>query len=100
MRAARRGAKADMRANLAKRQMLAGQPALGARAGLGSPLAAEMLSRAGFDWVLVDCQHGNWEDEGALEAFRAICLGPAAPMARVRQNDFGAIGRLLDRGAL
>lgn len=89
-----------MRANLAKRQMLAGQPALGARAGLGSPLAAEMLSRAGFDWVVVDCQHGNWDDTAALEAFRAICLGPAAPMARVRQNNFGAIGGLLDRGAL
>lgn len=89
-----------MRANHAKRLMLAGQPALGARAGLGSPLAAELLSRAGFDWVVVDCQHGNWEDDGALAAFRAICLGPAAPMARVRQNDFAAIGRLLDRGAL
>jgi len=89
-----------MRPNLTKRRMLEGKPALGARAGLGSPLAAELLSRAGFDWVLVDCQHGNWEDTGALEAFRAICLGTAAPMARVRQNDFGAIGRLLDRGAL
>ncbi len=88
-----------MRPNLAKRKMLAGQPALGARAGLGSPLAAEMLSRAGFDWVLVDGQHGNWDDTSALEAFRAICLGTAAPMARVRANDFGAIGRLLDRGA-
>ena len=88
-----------MRRNDAKRKLLAGQPALGARAGLGAPLAAELLSKAGFDWVLVDCQHGNWEDSGALEAFRAIALGPAAPMAGVRANDFGAIGRLLDRGA-
>ena len=31
---------------------------------------------------------------------RAISLGSAAPMARVRQNDFAAIGRLLDQGAL
>jgi len=29
-----------------------------------------------------------------------ICLGGAVPLARVSQNDFGAIGRLLDRGAL
>jgi len=89
-----------MRINTAKARMLEGKPAIGAIASLGSPVAAEVLSRAGFDFVLLDCQHGNWEDQTALLAFRTICLGPAVPMARVRQNDFYAIGRLLDRGAL
>jgi 4-hydroxy-2-oxoheptanedioate aldolase len=89
-----------MRINTAKAQMLEGKPAIGAIAALGSPVAAEVLSRIGFDFVLLDCQHGNWEDETALLAFRLISLGPAVPMARVRQNDFYAIGRLLDRGAL
>jgi 4-hydroxy-2-oxoheptanedioate aldolase len=89
-----------VRANGAKRKLLAGQSAIGAGARLGSPLAAEQLSRAGFDWIVVDTQHGNWDDTAALDAFRAICLGSAAPMARVRGNDFAAIGRLLDRGAL
>ena len=36
----------------------------------------------------------------ALAAFRAISLQNAIPMARVRQNDFYTIGRVLDRGAL
>ncbi len=89
-----------MRINTAKGRMLEGKPAIGAIASLGSPLAAEILSRTGFDFVLVDCQHGNWEDEGAMLAFRSVCLGAAVPMARVRQNDYYAIGRLLDRGAL
>ena len=89
-----------MRVNTAKQRMREGKAALGASVSLRSPWAAEILSQAGFDFVMVDCQHGNWEDEGALLAFRAICLGPAVPMARVRQNDFAAIGRLLDRGAL
>jgi 4-hydroxy-2-oxoheptanedioate aldolase len=90
----------ELRFNTAKAQMLAGKPAIGAIASLGSPMAAEVLSRIGFDFVLLDCQHGNWEDDTALLAFHLIGLGPAVPMARVRQNDFYAIGRLLDRGAL
>ncbi len=80
--------------------MLQGEPAIGVGAVLGSHLGVELLSHAGFDWILVDGQHGNWEDEAALLAFRAISLGGAVPMARVRQNNFSAIGRLLDQGAL
>ncbi len=89
-----------MRINAAKGRMLAGQPALGAAAALGSPLAAELLSLAGFDFVMVDLQHGEWDEARSTAAFHQICLGPATPMARVRQNDFYAIGQLLDRGAL
>ena len=89
-----------MRKNTALARMLAGEPAVGALAGLGSPLAVELLSFAGFDYVLIDNQHGVWDDNSSMAAFHNICLGPAVPMARVQQNDFGAIGRLLDRGAL
>ena len=35
-----------------------------------------------------------------MQAFRSIGLGSAVPMARVQKNDFGFIGRLLDKGAL
>jgi 4-hydroxy-2-oxoheptanedioate aldolase len=67
---------------------------------MGAPLIAELLSHAGFDFILVDLQHGAWTDETVTHAFRAISLGAATPMARVAANDYGAIGRLLDRGAL
>ncbi len=88
--------------NTAQRRMLRGQAAIGASAGLGSTLSAEILSQAGFDFILVDNQHGAWDDKETMAAFRSICagIGGAVPMARVRQNDFGAIGRLLDAGAL
>ena len=89
-----------MRVNSAKRRMLEGLPAIGAASGLGSPLGAEILSQAGYDYVLVDNQHGAWDDGGTRLAVRSICLGPAVPMARVRQNDYAAIGRLLDGGML
>jgi 4-hydroxy-2-oxoheptanedioate aldolase len=86
--------------NTAKERMLAGKPAIGMLVGLGSADAAGLLAGAGFDFVQVDNQHGDWDDAGSLAAFRNICLAGCVPMARVRQNDFYAIGRLLDRGAL
>lgn len=86
--------------NTAKQRMLAGQPAVGIVLGMGSPTVAGIVARSGFDFVLVDYQHGDWDDASALSAFRAISLGSVVPMARVRQNDFYAIGRALDRGAL
>jgi len=89
-----------MKHNSALNLMSNGQSAIGAAAGLGAPLAAEALSLAGFDFVLIDHQHGNWDNDTTMQAIHSICLGPATPMARVRQNDFCAIGQLLDRGAL
>ena len=89
-----------MAINKAKQRMLEGKAAIGAEAGLGSPLSAEILSQMGFDYIVVDNQHGNWDERNTFEAFRSIALGSATPMVRVRQNDFGLIGRLLDMGAL
>ena len=89
-----------MSVNTAKRKMLQGEPAFGAEVNLGSYLSAELLSPLGFDFILVDNQHGAWDDTTSMGAFRSIGLGSAMPMARVRRNEFGAIGRLLDRGAM
>lgn len=89
-----------MTQNTAKQKMLRGGPAIGATVGLGSPFAAEIFSRSGYDFVMVDCQHGAWDDQGAALSFRSIALGTATPMARVTANDYYAIGRLLDRGAM
>ena len=86
--------------NKAKQRMLEGKAALGVELSLGAPLAAELISAVGYDFILVDTQHGPWSDDVAMQTFRSISLGKAVPMARVEQNDYGAIGRLLDRGAL
>lgn len=86
--------------NTAKHRMLEGRPALGAAIALGAPLAGEVYSRQGWDFVLVDGQHGNWSLDTMTLAFRSIALGQAVPMARVPINDFFAIGAVLDRGAM
>jgi 4-hydroxy-2-oxoheptanedioate aldolase len=73
---------------------------LGAWCMIPEPLTAEALGRAGFDWVLVDMQHGCMDYETALNMIRAIDTTPALPVLRVPWNDPGIIGRALDAGAL
>ena len=89
-----------MRTNRVREKLAQGESVIGCAISLGAPIAGELLSRAGFDFVLVDMQHGAFEDEGAMAAFRSICHGPAAPFIRVQKNDYATIGRALDRGAM
>ena len=89
-----------MRVNETKRRLLAGKATIGVGMTLGAPLAAEVVSLAGFDFVMVDNQHGAWDENGTMAAFRSICMGSATPAVRVQKNDFYTIGRVLDRGAL
>ena len=91
---------ARVKLNTMKRKMLAGEPVVGAELAIGCPLVGEMFSLAGFDFVQVDCQHGVWDDTTAMQALHHILIGPATPSVRVPDNDYAAIGRLLDRGAL
>ena len=43
--------------------------ALGVWALLGEPRTAAALEHAGFDWVLLDQQHGHFDDRAVREAF-------------------------------
>ena len=86
--------------NTAKQKMLAGRPAFGFALGMGSPLNAELLSRSGIDFVMVDRQHGSWGEDSAIAALVAITGSSAIPMARVARNDYTFIGRLLDEGVM
>ena len=89
-----------MRINTAKQKMLQGKPAFGYSLGLGSPLAAEALSRTGIDFLQIDNQHGSYGPESTLAALIAIEGGTATPIARVARNDYTLIGRLLDEGMM
>ncbi|WP_420639627.1 HpcH/HpaI aldolase family protein [Candidatus Poriferisocius sp.] len=77
-----------------------GRPALGAWAGLPTAMGCEIMSRAGFDYVCIDMQHGLADYSDALGMLAAIDLGTATPVVRVPWNEQGIIGRMLDAGAL
>src|SRR4051812_44870212 len=88
-----------MRPNMTKRKLLAGEPAIGIFASSASPLVAEALGRQGFDWVLVDLQHGENNLGNLSTMLQAVSATPATPFVRVPINDFMQIGRALDLGA-
>jgi len=77
-----------------------GDVTLGAWAMMPGAMGAEALAVGGFDWVLVDMQHGCMDYETALSMIRAIDLSDAVPIVRVPWNEPGIIGRVLDAGAL
>ena len=89
-----------MKVNLTRQKLVAGQPAFGFAVGLGSPIATEMLTGCGIDFVFVDNQHGSWGSDSTIAAVMAISTGAATPIARVACNDYTMVGRLLDEGCM
>lgn len=88
------------RANRLLDRLEAGKACRGVWLFLGSPDAAELLGRAGFDALLIDHEHSPGGIETAVHQMRAIrAAGDATILARLGSNDPAAIKRLLDCGA-
>ncbi len=77
----------------------AGAPLFGVWAGLGSPLAAELLGRAGFDWVVVDLEHGAATESELLAHLTAVEVTGTAALVRPQSGERLRVGRALDLGA-
>jgi 4-hydroxy-2-oxoheptanedioate aldolase len=60
---------------------------------------AELAGRGGFDWVLLDCQHGAVSEADLLPCIQAIGLGGAPALVRVGSDEPRLIMRALDLGA-
>jgi 2-dehydro-3-deoxyglucarate aldolase/4-hydroxy-2-oxoheptanedioate aldolase len=82
-----------------RKRVLAGETLLGAWASLDSPSSAELLARAGLDWVLVDLEHGAETETSLLAHLYAITVGGAAALVRPPSGERLRIGRALDLGA-
>ncbi len=61
---------------------------------------AEILANRGFDWILVDMEHGQMGIESAGDLCAAIARGGPTPLVRVAENDPATIKRALDAGAM
>lgn len=65
---------------------------------LPSSEIAEILSRAGFDWLFIDGEHGNF-DTGDLQRILQVTDGSVMSLVRVPLNDEIWVKRSLDSGA-
>ena len=89
-----------MTPNRMKRKLLASKPAFGVSIMIPSPHIVDIVGRLGFDWVLIDCEHGSIGIESVeLMAMAAETAG-VTPIARPSVNSFEAIGQLMDRGVM
>jgi 2-keto-3-deoxy-L-rhamnonate aldolase RhmA len=82
-----------------RRRIHAGETLFGAWASLGSPGSAELLGRAGLDWVVVDMEHGNTTESELLAHLTAIEVSGSATLVRPQSGERLRIGRALDMGA-
>lgn len=85
--------------NKFRRALLERQVTLGSWMQIGHPAGAEVLARAGFDWVCVDLEHGIIDLESTGNIFRALNGFDCVPVARLPLNDPIWIHRVLDAGA-
>lgn len=84
--------------NRVKQAFAAGRPCIGSWIQTGSPVAAEILAAAGFDWIAVDCEHSSITVDAMSDVMRAIG-NRAVPLVRVQTNAPLDIRRALDMGA-
>ena len=84
------------------KQLLAaagGHPPLGTWIASASPLVAEAVAHAGFDWGVIDMEHSPLDMMGVVHLLQAVASSRMVPLVRVPWNDTVTIKRVLDAGA-
>ena len=85
--------------NAFKQALAEGKRQVGLWSGLASPIAAEIVAGAGFDWIVIDGEHGPNDITTLLPQLQAMRGGTAEPVFRVPWNDMVILKRALDVGA-
>jgi len=85
--------------NHVKRALRAGKPQFGTLLNIGDPLVAEMMAAVGFDWLLVDTEHGPIDLAPLAAMLGMVTRYPVAPLVRVPAVTEEHVKRVLDAGA-
>lgn len=88
-----------MKENTVKRALHAGKKTFGAWLHLCNGMSAEIMGAAGFDWILIDMEHGHGDLQTLLSQLQAMATSTSIPIVRAPWNDLAMIKRILDIGA-
>lgn len=88
----------DMPLNAFKRALAAGETQIGLFLGLANAYAAEVVATAGFDWLLIDGEHGPNDLRTIIAQLQALAPYPVRPVVRTVDHDVARIKQLLDGG--
>ena len=87
------------RTNSLKRRLRDGENVLGCWSMLGHPQVVEILSLAGFDFIVLDQEHGLGDPSSLPAQLHAMSATPTVGVVRVPWNDHVYLKRVLDAGA-
>ena len=82
-----------------KRKLLRGETVIGPFMNCSYPAFMEIVGLAGFDFAIIDMEHGPLSVETAEDLCRAGQNAGLSPIVRVRKNDAPQIQRALDIGS-
>src|SRR5689334_2711484 len=82
-----------------KRRVLAREWVCGTFLTLAAPLTVEIAGLAGFDFLVIDHEHGPGGEETLLSQLLAAAATPVFPIVRVAMNETPRFKRVLDAGA-
>lgn len=77
-----------------------GRAQIGLWQALGSAITVELCAAAGFDWLLLDGEHGPNTVSSLLAQLQAVNGSSAHPIVRVPSDDPTVIKQILDIGAM
>jgi 2-dehydro-3-deoxyglucarate aldolase len=84
---------------LLKQKLINNQITIGSWITLGHSAIAEIMARAGFDWLVIDMEHSVIELREAQEMIQAIDGEGVPTIVRLTSNDINLIKRVMDAGA-
>lgn len=85
--------------NMFKRALASGDVQFGLFLALADGYSAELLATTGFDWLVIDGEHGPNDLRSILTQLQAVASWPAQPVVRVPDHNPTMIKQLLDAGA-
>lgn len=82
-----------------KARIRSGETVFGCWINLGSLVSAEIIGRAGFDWVLIDLEHGAGNDAIMYQQLQVLGNSPSTAIVRTDERTRSKVQRILDAGA-
>ncbi|PIP16615.1 MAG: hypothetical protein COX46_01180 [bacterium (Candidatus Ratteibacteria) CG23_combo_of_CG06-09_8_20_14_all_48_7] len=89
-----------MKENKVKKELKAGKATVGSFLSIAHPTVAEVMAQSGFDWLVMDMEHGIIGIESVQTMAQAMSGTDVLPMARVPWNDFVVIKQVLETGVM
>ena len=84
---------------LLKQKLRRGETAYGFWVTLESPSITEIACRLGFDWLVIDAEHGHLDFHDIMEHIRVANLMRKVCFIHIAEIQMGLITRMLDLGA-